>query len=85
MITADTMQKLGCYVEGCNNDSRYPDKIVKGSNIEELKFYYFPKDAKKRRLWVKEVEKGPIGLQISKNKCFKAFSEKAAKQTELNG
>ena len=62
------MPNYRCCVGGCDNDSRYPDKIVKRSNVKELKFHYFPKDPEKRKLWVKEVEKGLIDFQVSNSK-----------------
>ena len=38
-----------CY-EGSNNDSRYPDKLVKRSNVKKLKIRYFPKDPEKEKV-----------------------------------
>ena len=57
-----------CCVGGCNNDSRYPGKIIKRSQVVNLKFHYFPKDNEKRQLWVKEVEKGLVDFSVSNNK-----------------
>ena len=45
-------------VRGCNNDSRYLDKIVKRSHVKEVKFHHFPKDESKRQLWKEQVDKG---------------------------
>ena len=57
-----------CCVGGCNNDSRYPDRIIKRGHVEILKFHYFPKNPEKRLLWVKQVSKGLVGFQVSNNK-----------------
>ena len=45
------MTNYYCCVTECNNNFRYPEKIVKRGHIKQLKFYYFPKDEKKRELW----------------------------------
>ena len=66
-----------CYcVGGCNNDSRYPDKIVKRSHVKELKFHHFPKDESvKRQLWKEQVDKDLDGFIVSDNKvvCSNQF------------
>lgn len=35
---------------GCDNHSRYPEKVVKRSHVTELTFHCFPKDEAKRQL-----------------------------------
>ena len=57
-----------CCVGGCNNDWRYPEKLVVKSHVKELKFHHFPKDELKRKLWVAEVSKGLVGFQATNNK-----------------
>ena len=42
------MPNYRCCVGGCNNDSRYPEKLVVKSHVTQLKFHYFPKDGAKR-------------------------------------
>ena len=37
---------------GCNNDTRYPERIIKRGHVQELKFHHFPKDPEKRTVWV---------------------------------
>ena len=55
-----------CCVAGCNNDSRYTDKIIKRNHVEgDLKFHYFPKDESKRNEWVNQVSRGLIGFKCS--------------------
>ena len=58
------MPNYRCCVGGCNNDSRYPDKIVK----RKLKFYHFPKDESKKQLWKEQIDKGLDGFIVSDNK-----------------
>ena len=62
------MSNYRCCVGGCNNDSRYPDKIVKRSHVKELKFHHFLKDESKRQLWKEQVDKGLDGFIVSDNK-----------------
>ena len=59
------MPNYRCRVRGCNNDSRYLDKIVKRSHIKEVKFHHFPKDESKRQLWKEQADKGLDGLIVS--------------------
>ena len=55
-----------CCVGGCNNDSRYKDKIIKRSHVNgELRWHYFPKDPVKREQWRKNVSKGLFGFVAS--------------------
>ena len=62
------MPNYRCCVGGCNNDSRYLDKIVKRSHVKELKFHHFPKDESKRQLWKEQVDKGLDEFIVSDNK-----------------
>ena len=39
-----------CCVGSCNNDKRYPDKIVKRSHVEILRLHRFTEDPAKRKL-----------------------------------
>ena len=62
------MPNYRCCVGGCNNDSKYLDKIVKRSHVKELKFHHFPKDESKRQLWKEQVDKGLDEFIVSDNK-----------------
>jgi len=43
----------------CNNDSRYPNKIVKRGHVEgNVRWHYFPKDPVKRAAWSEQISKG---------------------------
>lgn len=61
-----------CCVCGCNNDSRYPDKQVKRSNVKELKFQYFPKDPKKENFGLKKW-RGLLNFTVSNIKVVCAI------------
>ena len=75
------MPNYRCCVGGCNNDSRYPDRLIKRSHVTTLKFHYFPKDEEKRLLWVKEVEKGLVDFVVSNNKVVCSNHFQYAKPT----
>lgn len=63
------MPSYHCCVAGCNNDSRYPEKLVKRSHVEEeLKFRFFPKNESARKTWEKQVGKGLVGFQATNYK-----------------
>ena len=52
-----------CCVGGCNNDSRYRDKIVKRCHVNgEFRWHHFPRDPIKREQWRKNVSKGLFGF-----------------------
>lgn len=70
------MPTYRCCVGGCNNDSRYPERQIKRSHVQELKFHYFPKDAAKRKLWTTQVAKGLVGFEPSDHKtvCSNHFA-----------
>ena len=55
-----------CCVGGCNNDSRYKDKVIKRSNVNGgLRCHYFPTDPVKREQWRKNVSEGLFGFFAS--------------------
>ncbi|XP_065645488.1 uncharacterized protein LOC136075965 [Hydra vulgaris] len=62
------MPNYRCCVAGCNNDSRYPDRLLKRGQVTGLKFHYFPKDSEKRHQWVNQVGKGLLNFTVSDNK-----------------
>ena len=65
------MPNYRCCAGGCDNDSRYPEKVVKRSHVTD----FFSKDEAKRQLWKKQVDKGLEGFLITNNKavCFNYF------------
>ena len=62
------MPSYRCCVGGFDNDTRYPERIIKRGHVQELKFHHFPKDPEKRNQWVKQVSKGLVGLEASNYK-----------------
>ena len=78
------MPNYRCCVGGCNNDSRYPDKIVKRSHVKELKFNHFPKDESKRQFWKEQVGKGLDGFIVSDNKVVCSNQFEYAKPTYVS-
>ena len=47
-----------CRVGGCDNDSRYSEKVLKKGHVTgDLTWHYIPKDSKERALWVKNISK----------------------------
>ena len=64
------MPNYRCCVGGCNNDSRYPEKLVVKSHVTQLKFHYFPKNGAKRAKWVAQISKGLVGFKVSDNKVY---------------
>ena len=47
-----------CCVFGCDNDSRYPNKIIKRSVVQSLKWHRFPADEAKKKIWEKYIQTG---------------------------
>ena len=63
------MPHYRCCVGGCNNDSRYSEKIVKRGHIEgELHWHHIPKDPKKRAEWTEQISKGLKNFVASDNR-----------------
>jgi hypothetical protein len=53
------MPHYRCCVGLCDNDSRYPEKIIKLGHVQgELRWHYIPKVLKKRADWVDQISKG---------------------------
>ena len=45
------MPHYRCCVGGCDNDSRYPEKVLKRGHVPgDLTWHYFPKDLKERAI-----------------------------------
>ena len=60
------MPHYRCCVGGCDNDSRYPEKVLKRGHVTgDLTWHYFPKDPKERALWVKNISKGLEDFVVS--------------------
>lgn len=44
-----------CFVGPCDNNKRYPEKLLKITNFKELKWYCFPtKNEEKTKIWVNQ-------------------------------
>ena len=53
--TIEVITQYHCCVGGCDNDSRYPEEVLKERHVTgDLTWHYFPKDSKERALWVKK-------------------------------
>ena len=60
------MPHYRCCAGGCDNDSRYPEKVLKRGHVTgDLTWHYFPKDPKERALWVKNISKGLEDFEVS--------------------
>ena len=63
------MPHYRCCVGGCDNDSRYPDKIVKRGHVEgELRWHYLPKNPERRAEWTEQISKGLETFLATDNK-----------------
>ena len=47
-----------CCVGACDNNRRYPDKLILPSNVTSVTWHRFPKNDTKRKRWVKLISKG---------------------------
>ena len=60
------MPHYRCCVGGCDNDSRYPGKVLKRGHVTgDLTWHYFHKDPKERVLCVKNISKGLEDFVVS--------------------
>ena len=60
------MPHYRCCVGGCDNDSRYPEKVLKRGHVTgDLAWHYFPKDLKERAIWMKNISKGLEDFVVS--------------------
>ena len=58
------MKAARCCVGGCDNDKRYPDRIVKHSNVVgKLRFHNFPANEESKCAWVQKISKGRVMLE----------------------
>ena len=58
------MPRQHCSVGPCDNKSWFVDKLVKRSQVQELKFHHFPKNEEQRKLWASQVSKGRKDFKI---------------------
>ena len=57
-----------CIVGVCDNDKRYPERMVKHSNVTgEIVMHKLPNDKVKRKAWINQVKKGRKNFEIPKN------------------
>jgi hypothetical protein len=47
-----------CSIGVCNNDRRYPDKIIVRSHVSNLQFHGLPKDQNLRQIWHDKIRQG---------------------------
>ena len=68
-ISSEIMPHYRCCVGGCDNDSRYPDKIVKRGHVEgELRWHYLPKNPERRAECTEQISKGLEKFLATDNK-----------------
>ena len=66
---SEIMPHYHCCVSGCDNDSRYPDKIVKHGHVKgELHWHYLPKNPERRAQWTEQISKGLENFLATDNK-----------------
>ena len=65
-----------CCAAGCNNDKRNENNI-KRNHVEKLVFHAFPKNEKKRDVWIAQLEKGLEKFSWSKHSrvCSNHFQD----------
>lgn len=51
----------------CDNDRRYPDKLVKRSHVSNLQFHSLPKDPQLSKLWHDKIRQGRQNYLESKS------------------
>ncbi|CAC5411920.1 unnamed protein product [Mytilus coruscus] len=56
-----------CSIGICNNDRRYPDKIVIRSHVTNFQFNGLPKDEKLRQIWHSKIHQGKKDYTENKN------------------
>jgi hypothetical protein len=47
-----------CSICVCNNDRRYPEKILVRSHVSNFQFHGLPKDQKLRQIWDDKIRQG---------------------------
>jgi hypothetical protein len=47
-----------CNIGVCNNDRRYPEKILVRSHVSNFQFHGLPKDQKLRKIWHDKIRQG---------------------------
>ncbi|XP_071177782.1 uncharacterized protein [Mytilus edulis] len=56
-----------CSIGICDNDRRYPDKLVKRSHVSNLQFHSLPKDPQLSKLWHDKIRQGRQNYLESKS------------------
>ena len=49
-----------CSIGCCNNDRRYPSRLVIRSNVNNLQFHGLRKDPKLREIWYSNIKQGRL-------------------------
>lgn len=57
-----------CSIGVCNNDRRYPEKILVRSHVSNFQFHGLPKDQKLRQIWPKSDKVDKIILKVPMSK-----------------
>lgn len=64
----NSMPHYRCCVGGCNNDNRWPEKMIKRGHVkDDLKFHYITKDPVKRKIWETNIGKGRTDFKATDN------------------
>jgi hypothetical protein len=66
-----------CSIGVCNNDRRYPEKILVRSHVSKFQFHGLPKDPKLRQIWHDKIRQGRhnyiesayIKIHVCSNHC----------------
>lgn len=62
------MPHYRCCIGGCDNDNRWPQKIIKRGHVQgEMKFHHMTKDPAKRKIWEANISKGRLGFKATNN------------------
>ena len=57
-----------CAVGVCDNDKRFPNKMIKHSNVQsDIKMHKFPVNNERKRVWITQVSKGRKNFQPSRS------------------
>ena len=57
-----------CVVRVCDNDKRFPDKMIKHSNVQgDIKLHKLPVNNERKRAWIAQVSKVRKDIQPPKN------------------
>ena len=51
-----------CCVGPCNNDKRFPNRMVVRGHVHQVLFHRFPKDEKEKNIWVQQISRGRVNF-----------------------